>query len=154
MFRVQDYIFVLWGERFDSLVATIFVTQLREAGLRVKLVSLARQRTTGTHGMTLVPDLTLEQVLPLANKAIGVIIPCGSLGTPQLLNDPRLEDFFRQAQAKGAKFVMGQTSNFQNSLFPPSSSNNIVIYPDYEDLVGFARQMAILLSNGSQMNLT
>ena len=142
MFNVRDYIFVLWGNQFDPLAAIVFVTQLREAGLRVKLVGLARQRTRGTHGVTLVPDLTLEQVLPLANKAIGVIIPCDSLGSPQLLNDPRLEDFF--AQAGRAKFVIGQTSNLAfDSLFPPLSDHQIVIYPDHEDLVAFARQMAI-----------
>lgn len=148
MFKIQDYIFVLWGNQFDSLAATVFLTQLREAGLRVKLVSLARQSTTGTYAVTLVPDLTLEQALPLANKAKGVIIPCGSLAPPQLLNDPRLEDFFRQAQAGGAKFVMGQTSNLAfDSLFPPLSDHQIVIYPADEDLVSFARQLAILLSN-------
>ena len=150
MFEPKGYIFVLWGDQFEAVSATVFVTELREIGLRVKLVSFNRTRITGTHGLTLHPDLTLEQILPLANKAISIIIPCGSLGTKQLENDPRLASFFRQAHESGAQFVIGQQLNrsylVDINLLPPEK-NNITIYPDdKEDLIGFARQLAISLS--------
>jgi transcriptional regulator GlxA family with amidase domain len=148
MFRFQDYIFVLWGDQFEALAATAFVTELREAGLKVKLVSFDRARITGNHGLTLVPDLTLEQILPLASKTISVIIPSGSLGAKLLENDPRLADFFRQAHSSGAQFVIGQASNLTNMNFFPPSIDNITTYPDREDLIPFARQLATSLSAG------
>jgi hypothetical protein len=147
-YQSQDYIFVLWGDQFDSLAASIFVTQLRKAGLRVKLVSLARQTITGTQGLTLLPDLTLEQALPLAKKAIGVIIPCGPLGAKQLENDPRLDGFFKNAHANNARFVIGDSCNVADTkLFPPAISDKITIYPGHEDLLGFAHQLAISFSS-------
>ena len=151
MFEPKDYIFILWGHQFEALAAAVFVTELREIGLRVKLVSFDRTRIRGTHGLTLHPDLTLEQALFLANKAIAVIIPSGSLGTKQLENDPRLAGFFHQAHQSGAQFVIGQQLNVSYlvdlNLLPPEK-NNIITYPDdNEDLVGFARQLAISLSH-------
>ena len=122
--------------------------------MRVKLVSLARQRITGIHGLTLHPDFTLEEVLSLASKAIGIIIPCGLLGTKQLENDPRLADFFSQARESGAQFVIGQqlntTDNVDLNLLLPQK-NHLATYPDDdEDLVGFARQMAVSLSQATR----
>lgn len=146
--QFRNYIFVLWGDQFEELAATVFVTELREVGLRVKLVSFNRQKITGTHGLTLHPDFTLDQALPLARDAIAVIIPCGSLGAKQLEEEPYLVDFFRQAHANNAQFVMGHvnTSNLADmDLFPPAMSNHISTYPENEDLVNFARQMAASL---------
>ena len=148
MFEPKDYVFVLWSDEFEELPATAFVTELREVGLRVKLVSFDRQRIRGIHGLTLHPDLSLEQALPLADKAVAVIIPSGSLGPTRFENDPRLRDFFGKAAQAGAKFVIGHTSNLANSkLFSPSIKNNILIYPDHEALVEFARQLASSLSS-------
>ncbi len=72
----QDKIaFVLWADRFDETLAALFVAELRKAGLRVKLVSLVGQPSSGAYGLTLVPDLTLEQALPMAHQASCVVIP-------------------------------------------------------------------------------
>ena len=150
MIDTKDYIFVLWGEQFEAVSAAIFVTELREIGLRVKLVSFNRTRITGTHGLTLYPDLILEQALPLANKTIAVIIPCGSLGTKPLENDPRLADFFHEAYESSAQFVIGQqlkTSYLADINLLPPEQDVVITYPDdSEDLVVFARQLAISLS--------
>lgn len=146
----KKYIFVLWSDQFEELTATVFITQLRKAGLRVKLVSLTRQRLTGIHGLTLHPDFTLEQALSLASKAIGIIIPCGLLGSKQLENDLRLSDFFDQAHESGAQFVIGQqlsTTDNTDIKILLQEKKQFNTYPDDdEDLVGFARQMAISLS--------
>lgn len=150
MLSSRGYIFVLWGDQFEALPAAIFVTELREVGLRVKLVSFERTRITGTHGLTLYPDVTLEQVLFLGHQAISIIIPCGPLGSKQLENDPRLYRFFRQAYESGAQFVIGQQLNTSYladiNLLPPEQ-DSVITYPDdSEDIVIFARQLAISLS--------
>lgn len=132
------------------MAATVFITQLREAGLRVKLVSLARKSITGVHGLTLHPDFTLEQVRTLASKAISIIIPSRLPGSKQLENDPRLPDFFNQAYKSGAQFIIGQQLDNLDLIdlnLLSSDKENITVYPDDdEDLVGFARQLAISLS--------
>ncbi len=40
----QNYVFVLWGEQFDELAAVVFVTELRDIGLCVKIVGLTLRR--------------------------------------------------------------------------------------------------------------
>lgn len=148
MFEPKDYVFVLWSDEFEELPATAFVTELREVGLRVKLVSFDRQRIRGIHGLTLHPDLSLEQALPLADKAIAVIIPSGVLGPTRFENDPRLRDFFGKATQSGARFIIGHRSNLAKSnLFTASMQNNIQTYPDNDALIEFARQLASSLSS-------
>src|SRR5688500_3710213 len=107
---MEDYIFVLWGKDCEEVTATLFVTAPRGAGLRVKLVGLVTRQTAGLYGLALVPDMTLEQALPLANRARGVVIPCGVRGLQCFDNDPRLLEFFSHARENKAKFVMGEAS--------------------------------------------
>ena len=68
MIQNNDYIFVLWASEFEETTATIFVTELRQAGLPVKIVGLTRRISKGAHGLALVPDITLEQAIPLASQ--------------------------------------------------------------------------------------
>ena len=145
-FRFQDYVFVLWGNQFQEVAAAVFVGELRCAGLPVKLVSLSRKSITGLYGLTLLPDLTLEQALPMASQAIAIIIPSGSQGAKQLENDPRLTGFFKEAHANNAEFVIDRALA-DTSLFAPSISNAVCIYPENEELVCFARQLSKFLSN-------
>ena len=50
------YVFVLWGAQFDEAPATVFVSELRNAGINVKVVGLHGQHITGAHGISLKPD--------------------------------------------------------------------------------------------------
>lgn len=148
MSKAGDYVFVLWGDKFEEATATIFVTELRMVGLRVKIVGLTARRTSGAHGLALFPDLTLDQALPLAAKASCVILPYTSRGIKRLKNDPRLRKFLKRAGSNKATFVIGQLNGFdiaEVGLFPVSP-DNLLIYPDREGLVGFARELAGLLS--------
>ena len=64
MSDTKKYVFVLWGDGFDEATATTFVTELREVGLPVKIVSLTAHQPKGKRGVALVSDLTLDQALP------------------------------------------------------------------------------------------
>ena len=79
---------------------------------------------------------------------ICVIIPCQSPRIKQLRNDPRLQEFFRRAQANQARFViarMNETKLADLGLFS-TPLDNIVIYPA-EGLVEFAHELVYLLTN-------
>jgi len=145
--KSEDYVFVLWANEFEEATATIFVTELRRAGLRVKVVGLTQRRSNGIYGLALVPDLTLDETSPLALNAICVVIPCKSPRVKQLRNDPRLREFFYQAHSNRAKFVIGQLNEtgIANLRLFPVSTDNVIVYPE-EDLVEFVRKLAGSLS--------
>lgn len=146
MRKHQEYVFVLWGEHFEELAAIAFITALREVGLRVKLVSLTSQKSSGSYGLALVPDWTLEKALPLANQAISVILPCKTLEVKRLEGDPRLVHFCQQAQANRATFVVGRSPSAAlppTVLFPEQSV--VTTYPGNEEVVAFARDLATSL---------
>jgi len=149
MSNYHDYVFVLWGDQFEEAAVTIFVSELREVGLRVKVVGLTSRRINGMYGLALIPDLTLDQALRLANRIICLIIPYTSPGLTRLKNDPRLRELCRRAYFNNAKFVIGHLDEAELvtlDLFP-IANDNLLVYPPNEDLVIFARQVARLLSS-------
>lgn len=147
MAKRTHYNFVLWADHCEETAATIFITELRKAGLRVKVVGLSRKQATGVFGMALVPDLTLEQALPLAAQTRCFIIPCSLQVAQRLKNAPHLQAFLDQARANRAKFVIGQTSGGHwDNLGLPAARDEVVVYPDSsEALMIFARDMAASL---------
>ncbi len=145
--NLSNYVFVLWGDKFEEATATIFVTELRNAGFLVKLVGLTPPQIKGEHGLALAPDLMLDQALPLATNTICVVIPYPTRDIKWLKNDPRLSKFFYRAHSNKAKFVVGRlngTDIADLELFP--ATDNVVVYTDKDNLIRFARELAALLS--------
>jgi len=144
MSKYRPYVFVLWGDRFREAEAAIFVTRLREAGLRVKVVGVTPYQLDGAHGLALVPDLSLDQALPLATQALGVIIPATLAGLKRLQHDPRIREFFQQADHHRAQFVLGAVSQAEIIALGwlPYSDDRIILYPSCEDLMIFAQELA------------
>jgi hypothetical protein len=153
--KSRDYVFVLWGDRFDEAAATIFVTELREAGLRVKVVGLTPRQIGGAHGLALVPDLTLDQALSLASQAICVVIPATVQWRERFNNDPRISKFIAHVSSDQTKFVVGMGDETMKTglKLPALVEENVMIYPETEDLVKFARELAKLLSAEVSRNI-
>lgn len=146
---VQDKLaFVLWADRFDETIAALFVAELRKAGLRVKLVSLAGQPSSGAYGLTLVPDLTLEQALPLAQQASCVVIPCGDAGLKRLKSDPRLQEFLARTQDADAVYVVNQlgTSELERITNQMAVASEMIVYPDGSETMATVRRVVGILS--------
>jgi hypothetical protein len=139
--------FVLWGHHCDEAAAVIFVTTLREVGLRVKVVGISGRRHAGAHGLTLTPDLTLSQALPLAMRARCVIIPCDFAQLTGFLNDPRLRQFLAGAQTAQATFVVSEASLMQaDPLWVDVEA--LLTYPTGAALISFAQTLAAGLAQG------
>ncbi|MFZ2359376.1 MAG: DJ-1/PfpI family protein [Anaerolineae bacterium] len=140
---LDKMVFVLWADRFDETLAALFVAELRKAGLRVKLVSLAGQPSPGAYGLTLVPDLSLEQALPLAQQASCVVIPCGAAGLKRLKNDPRLQEFLVETHSAGATFIVHQSgaADLERCAWPFASRPEPVVYSDGEDAMDAVRRV-------------
>ena len=143
MSKYRDYVLVLWGDEFEEVAATIFVTGLREAGLRVKVVGLTPPHIAGAHGLALVPDLTLDQALALAEHAICVVIPYASPGFKRLKNDPRIPALLSQAQANQAKVILGplHEADLAQSGLLLVSPEQVIVYPDNGALMEFVHKL-------------
>ena len=151
MSKPHGYIFVLWGDKFAEVTTTIFTCELREAGLKVRVVGLTPQPIQGRHGLALVPDIMLDQALLLATQVYCLIIPYASSSIQRLINDPRLCELFDQAQANQAKFVINKLNKteFSNLIWLPEfGDEQILIYPTQAELAQFVRELAGIL----QMN--
>jgi hypothetical protein len=144
MLKAKDYVFVLWSDGFDEMVATAFVTELREAGLLVKVVGVTLRQISGAHGLALIPDLTLDQALSLAAQATCIVIPSRIGRRKRLSDDPRLRQFFEQASSNQARFITGRwyKTGLAGLELPASVEGTVNIYPEMEDIVKFAREIA------------
>jgi len=144
MLKLANYNFVLWIDNCDEIAATVFTVEFRQAGSRMKVISLTRRQTCGASGLALVPDLTLERALPLADRASCVIIPCPLRVAQSLKNHPRLQEFFSLARSNQAKVVIGPLtgSDLDDLNLFSLSREDVIVYPGSEDLVQFAREFA------------
>jgi len=161
MAKTREYILVLWGKYFEEATTTIFVTELRQSGLRVKVVGLDGSQTCGMHGLTIVPDMPLSKALSITDKVLCVIVPCSRQRWSQLYEDPRVNDFFEQAFSNHASVVVNGAAkdvfnNNANSFFSvPDQSvvdeqmvervpthKDVLVYPESDDLLEFARGLA------------
>lgn len=91
--------YVLWGDGFDEVLAVTFVTALRKAGLRVKLVGLRLQPMTGAYGVTLLPEIALDEALTDREHLSGLVVPCDEGGWQRLQQEPRLYQLLTSGDA-------------------------------------------------------
>lgn len=144
MTRHCDYVLVLWADQFEEAPATIFVTALREAGLRVKVVGLTPPPISGSHGLALVPDLTLDQALGLVTQVVCLVIPQGIRGLQRFSDDPRLQKLLDLVAKNRARFVVGPLKEgdilkFDWFLLP--ALERLIVYPESEDLLKFTHKL-------------
>jgi len=145
----KEYIFVLWGSRFEEAAAALFVTGLRQAGLLVKVVGLTPPPIRGANGLALYPDMMLGEALLLAAQAGGVIIPAGVEHIKPFQNDPRLKYFLYRASANQARLVVRGGNGADEAaleLFP--AIDNLVMYTAQEDLGAFTARLSGMLQGG------
>jgi hypothetical protein len=113
--------YVLWGEYFDDVIATLFASALRQGGWRTRLVGLQGATHMGQHGNTLVADIALGQALRSRDPILCVVAPC----TPEQLDtqrDARLGELLERAARQQAVFVAKpHLTGERNRQWPPAS---------------------------------
>lgn len=141
--RIQPTVLVLWGERCDELVACTFVTVLRRAGLRVKLVGVSGRRNRGAYGLALTPDLPLHEALPLASHVAAVVIPCAGTRIKELLADIQVYGLLEVLASASADFVVPMDTN--EDLFPAGRCTE---YGPVGELIGVAEALSYRCATG------
>lgn len=142
------YVFVLWGDKFEEETATIFVTELRRVGIRVKVVGVSGPSATGLHGLTLRPDMMLGEASPLAQQATCVILPCDLGIFKRIQEDPRITTFLHKAADNGARFV-GHRAVIEQLQFAMTTGDSIerIYTHEKENPIEFAQALASELLN-------
>ncbi|RIK41122.1 MAG: hypothetical protein DCC55_12925 [Chloroflexi bacterium] len=143
------HVLIIWGDNFDEAAAAVFATELRQAGLPVKVVGLVGRQAIGLYGLLLGADLTLGDALLVAHQAIGVILPCTAATVQRIDNDPRVYELLQQACANGAPLIIQHADALRESRLKhlPVLQENINIYGEQADLIAFARTLAISWQN-------
>ena len=116
--------YVLWGEYYDDLLATIFASALRQGGWRTRLVGLHGATHTGRHGNTLVADIALGEALRSNEAIVCVLAPCA----PEQLDtqrDGRLADLLVRADREGAVFIAKPHMVGERNRYWPAAGHTI-----------------------------
>jgi putative intracellular protease/amidase len=156
MLRRQPSVFLLWGQHCDELSACTFVTVLRRAGVRVKVVGLSGRRIRGLYGLSIVPDITLHEALPQAAQGQAVIIPCAAADLLRFDRDPRLMAWLREVRTHAASLLLASPLDAAllitlGLLGEGEDDSEVCAYPPGEALLPFAQEwVQTLISKGGR----
>lgn len=137
-------VLIFWGGGFDEAATAIFASELRQAGLLVKVVGVVGRQAAGAHGLRLGADVTLSDALLLANQAIAVILPCTAAAMRRIDNDPRVCDLLQRACANDAALVVQDAGVVAAPCIRrlTLSGQSLITYRDADDLGAFVRGLA------------
>jgi len=87
------------AEGFEEIEAVTVVDLLRRAGIEVRTASLAGREVIGSHGITVLADIGLDEAA--ATDYDMIVLPGGMPGTTHLKSDPRVTRLLRQFAESG-----------------------------------------------------
>ncbi len=88
-------VYILLAPGFEEAEALVPADLLRRANIETALVSLKGETVTGSHGITVAADTTLDKVD--LSKAEMIVLPGGGAGVKNLGEEPAVEKLVRQA---------------------------------------------------------
>lgn len=156
----RDSILVFWGKSFDEATAALFITELRKAGLRVKVVGLNGRSPPGVHGLSIVPDWTVTQAQSCSESINLIVLPCNPNLWPRIANDPRVTQLIDTVQTTGGELIVSTQSA------PPTASaigteqnfsaQCTARYPEIDRLLPFLHHLtqALLSAQSHSLDLT
>ena len=92
-------VLVLLAEGFEEIEAVTVIDLLRRAGIDVNAASLGPRRVTGSHGIAIEADITLDEAR--AGDYDMVVLPGGMPGAAHLREDARVTALLRDFASTG-----------------------------------------------------
>ena len=92
-------VYILLAPGFEEAEALVPVDMLRRANIETATVSITGEPVPGSHGVTALADVTLDDVD--LSRADMVVLPGGGPGYKNLGKEPRVEQLVREAAEKG-----------------------------------------------------
>jgi putative intracellular protease/amidase len=100
---------ILIAPSFEEGTVVYCLDRLRDAGLSVLLISSSAGLINGLHGLSIRPDLTLDQINHTMNFHLA-IVPGSRQCTTSLLADPRVHELFDATWQNGGCVVAAGTA--------------------------------------------
>ena len=92
-------VYILLAPGFEEAEALVPVDMLRRANIETATVSITGEPVPGSHGVTVLADVTLDDVD--LSRADMVVLPGGGSGYENLGKEPRVEELVRKAAERG-----------------------------------------------------
>lgn len=148
IFRNRVYILVAPG--FEEAAVIYCLTQLRQAGLPVSLVGLMAGQIAGWHGLSICPDLTLDEVDAHEPMKLAVI-PGGQQCATALLTDPRVHRLLHTLIAQEGRVGVMDTAIPVITQFGllPESMDGYYVMQNEEGMDCFLTELVSLMLNNS-----
>lgn len=84
--------YMFFAEGFEEVEAIATLDVIRRAGIDIKSVAIKNKTVTGSHGISIVCDLTSDEIS--VNESLeGIILPGGMPGSKNLDNDAAVNKF-------------------------------------------------------------
>lgn len=96
-------VYILLGNGFEEAEALVTADVLRRAGLEVSLTGIGGREIAGAHGITVVADTQVEQVIPTAGDMI--LLPGGMGGVDSIEGSAAAMALARQAAEDDALWL-------------------------------------------------
>jgi putative intracellular protease/amidase len=100
---------VLVADGFEEQPTISCVRVLRDAGVAAALVGITPGLVTGSRGITVQPDLSLNQMIPDGASAL-VVIPGGRRCAASILTDPRVHRLVENTVDSGGTVAVLRTA--------------------------------------------
>lgn len=88
-------VYILLAPGFEETEALAPADLLRRAGLETELAALQGEKVTGSHGITVEADTTLDKID--LSRAEMLVLPGGGVGVKNLGEEPRVEALVQEA---------------------------------------------------------
>ncbi len=92
-------VYVFLADGFEEVEAITPIDLLRRAGIKVKTIGVGSSMPTGSHGITVMADISEETFLP-DNKTEAIVLPGGMPGTANLERSESVKRAIRLASEK------------------------------------------------------
>ena len=126
----------LLGNGFEESEALVPADLLRRAGIKVALVGLDSLQVTGSHGITVTADTTLDQ---LESRQLRMLMLPGGLGGVEAISgDMRAQALIQRCYDHGCWLAAICAAPTILANLGMLDRRNAVCYPGMEDLMGSA----------------
>ena len=135
---------ILLGNGFEESEALVPADLLRRAGVKVALVGLDSLQVTGSHGITVTADTTLDQLE--SDQLRMLMLPGGLGGVEAISGDMRAQALIQRCYDHGCWLAAICAAPTILANLGMLDRRNAVCYPGMEDLMGSA-----VVQKGSQV---
>ena len=135
---------ILLGNGFEESEALVPADLLRRAGIKVALVGLDSLQVTGSHGITVTADTTLDQLE--SDQLRMLMLPGGLGGVEAISGDMRAQALIQRCYDHGCWLAAICAAPTILANLGMLDRRNAVCYPGMEDLMGSA-----VVQKGSQV---